>query len=312
MKLLLIGDIMLGRLYNDKFKDKLNTHLRPSYESIWGDSIYFFNNADLIIGNLEMTITDSDKLWPDKIFNYKLNPKYKDVFKVFSKKTIVNTANNHILDFQKKGMLDTFDNLKQLNIDHIGAGTHYLIAKQPILTTVKKIKILVFGASDHYDYWTAGITTKLKKKEGIHFVDIKNNDTQNILKYVKYKINAIEPDFTIFSCHCGPNTVLKIDKNIQSFAKNLINNGVDIFHGHSAHHIIPYEIYNSGLIFYSLGDFIDDYEHSGPNNKQLSYMVELNLTKTKREFMIHLFDHSNMTIKLLEFNTKKNINSHIV
>ena len=52
---------------------------------------------------------------------------YKEVFKIFSKKTIFNTANNHILDFQKEGMLDSFANLKQLNIEPIGSGTIILL-----------------------------------------------------------------------------------------------------------------------------------------------------------------------------------------
>ena len=61
---------------------------------------------------------------------------------------------------------------------------------------------------------------------------------------------------------------------MRSFGKALIDVGVDIVHGHSAHHIIPPEKYNGGVIFYSLGDFVNDYDR-GPNNKQLSYGVEL-------------------------------------
>ena len=49
---------------------------------------------------------------------------------------------------------------------------------------------------------------------------------------------------------------------------------------------------------------------TGPNNKQLSYGVELNILGSKKfEYKIYLFNHDKMTVKLLRF---RNINRHII
>ncbi len=44
------------------------------------------------------------------------------------------------------------------------------------------------------------------------------------------------------------------------FAHRLVDAGVDVFHGHSSHHVRPIEVYRGRLVLYGCGDFIDDYE----------------------------------------------------
>ena len=301
MNLFLIGDIMLGRNYNKKL----------NVSKIWGDSLDLIKKNDLVVGNLEMTITDSENKFPDKVFNYKLNTQYLHYFSPLKGKTIFNTANNHILDFRKEGMLDTFTHIREIDCNYIGSGVNMDDCRLPIIKNINGLIVMVFGASDHYDYWQVGKKIGVKGKEGLWYLNLKKYDSSVIecLNYIKKKIEEIQPDLTIFSCHWGHNKVDKIDKNIKKFGKTLIDIGVDIVHGHSAHHIIPYEDYNGGTIFYSLGDFCDDYDHSGPYNKQLSYGVEIKVIGNKKfSYKIHLFNHSNMTIKKQPF---KKINLQI-
>jgi poly-gamma-glutamate synthesis protein (capsule biosynthesis protein) len=49
------------------------------------------------------------------------------------------------------------------------------------------------------------------------------------------------------------------EKKFIEFAHALIDRGVDIVHGHSAHIFQGVEIYKKKLILYDTGDFIDDY-----------------------------------------------------
>ena len=44
------------------------------------------------------------------------------------------------------------------------------------------------------------------------------------------------------------------------FAHRLIDDGVDLIHGHSSHHPRPIEVYCGKLILYGCGDCVDDYE----------------------------------------------------
>lgn len=302
MNIFLVGDVMLGRLYNKKIP----------YNKIWGDSLPYLKKSDLIVGNLEMTITDHDVPYPDKVFNYKLS---KDLamshFKPLFGKTVFNTANNHILDYNLLGMKDTYNFLKRYKCYQVGSGINLKDASKYLFLKMRGKKIIVFGAADHYDYWEAGVRTQLKGLEGVWFLDIRNYGKRvlDCLKYVKDVIKREKPDLAIFSCHWGPNSVPKVSTNIRKFGRALIESGIDIVHGHSAHHIIPPEKYKNGVIFHSLGDFVNDYDHSGPFNKQLSYGVMINLEDRKKfTYKIHLFNHDKMTVKEIGY---RNINKEI-
>lgn len=73
------------------------------------------------------------------------------------------------------------------------------------------------------------------------------------------------------------------------FGKKLIDNGVDIVFGHSAHHITPkpYEIYKNKIIIYGLGDLINDYavDFKYKSNLALMCLIDFKKTKTKIELI---------------------------
>lgn len=74
------------------------------------------------------------------------------------------------------------------------------------------------------------------------------------------EIKSEHPALKIFSIHWGPNYAWQPAPQIRSLAHFLIDEcGVDIVHGHSAHHVQGVERYNGKLIMYGCGDFVDDY-----------------------------------------------------
>jgi poly-gamma-glutamate synthesis protein (capsule biosynthesis protein) len=67
-------------------------------------------------------------------------------------------------------------------------------------------------------------------------------------------------DVAVASIHWGGNWGYEIPKEQITFAHALIEEGVDIVHGHSSHHVKAIEIYRDRPILYGCGDFITDYE----------------------------------------------------
>jgi poly-gamma-glutamate synthesis protein (capsule biosynthesis protein) len=67
-------------------------------------------------------------------------------------------------------------------------------------------------------------------------------------------------DIAIVSVHWGSNWGYDVDSAQIHFAHRLIDEGVDVVHGHSSHHPRPIEVYRGKLIMYGCGDTIDDYE----------------------------------------------------
>ena len=261
----LCGDIMIGRSFNDTFK-------YDSTFNIWGNTLDIFKKSDFVMGNLETTITSSSNAWPNKAFNFKLNPKYKSILKEANFKHL-NIANNHMLDYDVDGMLDTIKNLNKLNIKYSGAGMNKKQASLPIMHNVKGIKIGIVSYSDHFAYWKA-----TQDKYGINYVDIESN-----YNYILSDISKIkeECDILIFSIHHGSNYVTHIPTRTKNFFHDLLSAGVDIIHGHSAHHILPIEVINNKYIFYSMGDFIDDYAIDPLFRNDLAFIAELHIENKK-------------------------------
>jgi poly-gamma-glutamate synthesis protein (capsule biosynthesis protein) len=63
----------------------------------------------------------------------------------------------------------------------------------------------------------------------------------------------------VLSLHWGPNMRRSPSRRFREFARAVVDYGVDIVHGHSAHVVQGIERHGSGVILYDTGNFIDDY-----------------------------------------------------
>jgi len=235
------GDTMLGRLTNQIIKQNGCTY-------VWGNLLSTMQSTDFNFVNLETTLTKSFRKVP-KAFNFKSDPEHA-VCLTLANIQGVNLANNHMLDFDTEGLLETIETLNKVNIKHVGAGKNLEEAKVPIIIEKNGIKIGFLGYADYPEEWAA-----LKDEPGINFIRI--GDIQRIKKDItKLKKQA---DFIILSIHWGPNMRERPTQEFITFAHAIIDAGVDLFHGHSAHIFQGIEQYKGKLIFYDMGELIDDY-----------------------------------------------------
>ena len=282
------GDTMLGRLVNKRI-DKTN------YAYPWGNILPILKNTDINIINLETTLSNSNKKIP-KVFNFKATP---DKVKSLTKASInvVNLANNHILDFDTEGLLETIQTLNAAGIKHVGAGKNLEMAKK--MVTIKKngIKIGVIGYTDYPKAWAA-----TKEKTGTNFIQIGSiQKIKNDIKTAKKNV-----DILIITIHWGPNMRQQPPKEFQDFAHQIINAGADIIHGHSAHIFQGVEVYKDKLIMYDTGDFVDDYKVDSllRNDQSFLFLVTVNKTGIKKIKLIPLLI-SNMQVNKAEGEEKK-------
>ena len=287
---------MLGRSFNDIFSSK-------PLQYPWGDTLLILKNSDITIGNLETTITNSDVKWPDKAYNFKLLPKYAKTLKI-ANFSYCSLANNHILDYEVDGMNDTINNLDKLKIKHAGAGKNIKKAMQPVFINKNDIKFGFLSAADHYDYWEAK-----NNMPGIWYIPIRNSELSDWdMVFEKVREVKTRCDVLIFSLHWNYNYVDQIGEKFISFGHKLINNGVDIIHGHSPHHILPLEIYKNGIIFYSLGDFIDDYSIKKKYRNDLSVMIKIVIERDFKDLKMRIDEIYPTKIKNMQVDlvTSKN------
>lgn len=255
-----MGDVMIGRLVNEQ----LDT---VPYSYIWGNILPLLKSNDLNLINLEAALTTSSKVVP-KVFNFKADPDRVQEL-VEASIHVVNLANNHVLDFSEEGLLETLTTLDKAGIKHVGAGRKLAEASAPVILMVNSIKIGFLGCSDNEPSWLASQT-----QPGIKFLEVGD------IEAIKKDILELRPkvDLLVLSIHWGPNMREKPPKEFIQFAHDLIDLGVDMIHGHSAHIFQGVEVYKRKLILYDTGDFVDDY-YVDPilrNDRSFLFLVECN------------------------------------
>jgi len=252
------GDVMLGRTL-DKVIDQ------RGYDYPWGNVLPIMRVADVNIVNLETALTSSN-IKADKTFNFKAaRDKIKSLERAHI--SIANLANNHILDFSRKGLLDTIETLDSAGIKHVGAGKNPEEANASVTQTIHGITIGVLGLTDNEPAW------KANDGPGTNYIDIDDESQyQGVISSVRELRK--KTDILIVSIHWGPNMREEPTQRFINFAHLLCDHGTNIIHGHSAHIIQGIEFYNGSLILYDTGDFVDDYAvDSGLRNDLSAYFI---------------------------------------
>lgn len=316
MKILFVGDVMLGRLLSDVLRNK-----RSSYP--WGDTLKIFQKADLRIINLECVISNLGSPWSEspKVFHFRSDAKNINVLKE-AEIDMVSLANNHSLDYGYGAMFEMLELLDREGIARAGAGKNYEESIKPAGLNVNKLKVSMISFTDNEPVWEA-----YDKKAGVFYVpiDLKDERAEKLFKLIRK--TKKESDILVAAAHWGPNWGYRPPPEQIPFAKKLIDSGADIIFGHSGHVARGIEIYKGKPIIYSAGDFIDDYavDSVERNDRSFIFVIELESKKIKgltlyptviRDFQARLADKKEAEIiaeKMLqlcgEFGTKCNWNS---
>jgi len=264
------GDVMIGRLVNEALQKS-----NPEY--IWGNVLPLMKAQDTIIVNLEAALTYSDTIVP-KVFNFKSDPEHVASLQC-ANIGLVNLANNHVLDYATEGLLETLDTLKKAKIPYVGAGKNSDEAEKVHYLDIAGVTISVIGCTDNEPGWNADSV-----HAGTNYLKVgQTHKLKNNIEEARKK-----SDIVIISIHWGPNMVQYPPKAFIQFAHDLIDCGVDIIHGHSAHIFQAVEVYKNKLILYDTGDFVDDY-YVDPylrNDCSFLFLVELDANGPKKLTLI--------------------------
>lgn len=265
MRLLFVGDVMLGRLVNEALKQK-----SPTYP--WGDTLSLFHDADVRFCNLECVLSDGGRPWSatPKVFHFRSDAKNIDTLTT-AHMDAVSLANNHSLDFDYQGLFHTLRNLDAAGIHHAGAGMVITEACAPALWETKGKKLGLIAFTDNEPAWEA-----TQERPGIWYVpiDLKEKRAEKFLEQVSQTKEQV--DILVVSAHWGPNWGYDPPAEHLPFAHALIEAGADVIFGHSGHVVRGIEIYRQKPIMYCTGDFIDDYavDEVERNDRSFMFVVE--------------------------------------
>lgn len=274
-RLAFIGDVMLGRLVSEQ----LRRGRLP--ERCWGDVAPVLYAADGVIANLECAITTHDEPWlrAPKIFHFGAAPLAVEILKAGNIRA-VSLANNHILDFEVPGLLDTLECLDRAGIAHAGAGRTQLEAFAPARFTLGGCDVAFFAITDNEPGFAAG-----SESPGTAYVD-----PGAPLSAIRPTADEIEDvrrggaQLTILSCHFGPNMVKEPSPAICDYRRAAAELGIDVIHGHSAHLTQGVECMGRSLVLHDTGDFLDDYARDPVlrNDWSFIFMLEVDSSGPRR------------------------------
>lgn len=226
----------------------------------WGDALPVLENVnpDVRVVNLETSITQSNRVAAGKVVHYRMHPANIGCLVVARPDACV-LANNHVLDFGREGLADTLDALGAAGVPAPGAGLDIHQAWQPVilpLSSGHRVIVLAGGTR------SAGIPADwvaTQHQPGVNLLPDLSGATAN---QVGDQVRLVKQpgDVVVFSVHWGSNWGYDVPPEHVDFAHRLVDQGVDVVHGHSSHHPRPVEVYRGKLILYGAGDFIDDYE----------------------------------------------------
>ena len=281
VRLILGGDVMLGRLVKEAILKN-----GPGYPL--GKVSATLSQADLTLVNLECALTSSTSEWSGEPKSFHFGAPPEAVHSLLQAGIDgVSLANNHILDYGVEGLLETIALLKRNEIEFAGAGVNLNEASKPILFKRHGIQFGMFSYCDHQEDFAAR-----ENRPGIAFLSLQNEEKalEQIRKDV-FQMKTAEVDWPILSLHWGPNLAWQPSKHFKSFAHAVIDSGFKILFGHSAHVFHGVEIYKGCPIFYSTGDFVDDYyvEPDFKNDHQLFFELEIKGRRLHRIILHPIF-----------------------
>ncbi|HXQ25622.1 MAG TPA: CapA family protein [Candidatus Acidoferrales bacterium] len=266
LQLTLLGDCMLGRLVNEVLEG-------APPEIPWGDTLPILLSADWRMCNLECVISDRGKPWSayPKAFHFRSAAKNIAALEA-AQINAVSLANNHVLDYGYDAMFQMLEILDRAGIIHSGAGANVEEASRLAIASVRGKKLGLLAFTDNEPGWEAKAD-----QPGVFYVpvDLKDWRAQNLLEIVRSQRNAV--DLLIVSAHWGSNWGYLPEEGHVAFAHALVDAGAGVVFGHSCHVFRGIEIYKGRPIFYSAGNFVDDYavDLVERNDESFIYVIDV-------------------------------------
>lgn len=268
-------------------------------EKVLGDALPLIQSADLSFVNLECPLTNHDQEINKSGPALKANIQCVEALRYFS---VIGLANNHCLDYGKKGLADTISACNGVGLPTVGAGLDINQAQQSYIQEIKGVKIAVIAVAE-YEF-----NQSENGGPGSAPIDLIDN-------YAQIKKAQEDADIVIVTIHGGNEYFPYPRPGLRKICKHFIDLGVNAVVCHHPHVPGAYEVYKGSPIFYSIGNFIFDHSNP-PEGWTEGYIVQMSfntISKKLEDFELIPYEQSVTLggIQLMEGNKKSDFLSRI-
>ena len=245
-----VGDLMLGGRAEPFLKE-----FGPDYP--FTDVMPFLSRADVVVGNLESSISTRGTAVENKKFTLRAGP----IAALALKKAgirVVTLANNHSMDFGPLALKDTLGVLDQHEILYTGAGMDLDDARSPAVLKIKgkTIAFLSYSLTFPLEFFASAS---------------RPGTAPGYAEFVKSDIEKARPtaDLVVVSFHWGAELMTAAKDYQVELGRKAIDWGADLVLGHHPHVLQELEVYQGRLIAYSLGNFVFGSESNRTNTSMI-------------------------------------------
>lgn len=229
-----LGDCSIGD--SEQYKKTTSSYHRTIDENgyAWPFSLVkqYLEADDLTIANLEVVLTTRTK-HTEKMYNLVADPDHVQILLEGSVE-MVNTVNNHCMDFLQTGYQDSIETLDAAGIGRFGS----------------------VYPGQQYGYDDLGVREVGELRVGfIGFSYPQDSDQKKIATRIKKLREEEGCDLVVVSLHWGRETHMTPESWQMTYARQVINAGADVIWGHHPHVIQPIQFYKGKPILYSTGNF---------------------------------------------------------
>ena len=203
-----------------------------------------FAGADLVIGNLEGTLTDRGEAL-EKTYTFRTPPELVSSLARFD---AVSLANNHSTDFGATGLEDTLDALQMAGIEAFGPGLTAEAAAAPVILEARGLRVAFLGVND-----IGGVIPARATSAGVAQAPEETADLE-----ARIEAASRLADFVVLVMHAGTEYDPAPAERQRALAHAAIDAGADLVVGAHPHVLQPWERHGEGLVLYSLGNFVFD------------------------------------------------------
>ena len=241
-----VGDLMLGGRAEPLLKE-----LGPDYP--FAEVMPFLTRADVVVGNLESSISTRGIAVENKQFTLRAGPIAAQALEKAGIR-VVTLANNHSMDFGPLALRDTLAALDENDILYTGAGMNLVDARTPALLKVKgrTIAFLSYSLTFPLDFFASAS----RPGTAPGYEDFVRSDIE------KARSSA---DLVVVSFHWGAELMTAAKDYQVELGRKAVNWGADLVLGHHPHVLQELEVYQGRLIAYSLGNFVFGSESNRTN-----------------------------------------------
>jgi poly-gamma-glutamate synthesis protein (capsule biosynthesis protein) len=239
-----VGDVMLGWEVGRKIKN-------VGVGAPWTGVKRYFDEADLVVANLECVISNTGTRWPSKLIHLRAPLAAADSL-VAGGIDLVSVANNHALDFGRSAFMDSLSRLDARGIEHAGGGADADAARAPLIVEENGLKLAFLGYVLPFSSKTTFNTREWQATATKPGLTIGTPDA------VRRDVNIVKAsvDLVVVMVHGGLEYRGRPSTAQRAFANAALDAGASLVLGHHPHVLQGYAKRGDSLIAFSLGNFV--------------------------------------------------------